>query len=224
MRHLHPLILSLKSLGPQATCAHTKVGMSTLSATGQWLKHLPNKLTIARILVIPLLLVLYPLTDALHVPCAVVFALASATDLLDGYLARKYGNVTPLGALLDPIADKMLVAASLVLLANSGAVPALLAGLLICRDIGVNGIRLMAMERNLKIEVSDFGKLKTMVLLGAIFCLMINQRIWEIPFREIGMISLWIGLLLSLYSAWNYAERFLQMSKIDLNSHGKSGL
>ena len=74
------------------------------------------------------------------------------------------------------------------------------------------------------IEVSDFGKLKTMVLLGAIFCLMINQRIWEIPFREIGMISLWIGLLLSLYSAWNYAERFLQMSKIDLNSHGKSGL
>jgi|LauGreDrversion4_2_1035121.scaffolds.fasta_scaffold151605_2 CDP-diacylglycerol--glycerol-3-phosphate 3-phosphatidyltransferase len=187
--------------------------MSTLSASGQWLKHLPNKLTIARILVIPLLLGLYPLTDALHIPCAILFALAAATDLLDGYLARKYGNVTPLGALLDPIADKMLVAASLVLLANAGAVPALLAGVLICRDIGVNGIRLMAMEKGMQIEVSEFGKLKTLVLLGAIFCLMINERLWGIPFREIGMISLWIGLLTSLYSAWNYGERFLHSDK-----------
>ncbi|MBM4252334.1 MAG: CDP-diacylglycerol--glycerol-3-phosphate 3-phosphatidyltransferase [Deltaproteobacteria bacterium] len=187
--------------------------MSTISATGQWLKHLPNKLTIARILVIPLLLGLYPLTNTLHIPCAVLFALAATTDLLDGYLARKYSNVTPLGALLDPIADKMLVAASLVLLANSGAVPALLAGLLVCRDIGVNGIRLMALEKHMRIEVSEFGKLKTLVLLWAIFCLMINQPLWGIPFREIGMVSLWIGLLISLYSAWNYGERFLQMSK-----------
>ena len=108
-----------------------EVRVSTLSATGQWLKNLPNKLTIGRILVIPVLLVGYPLTEALHLPCAILFALAAVTDLLDGYLARKYGNVTPLGALLDPIADKMLIAATLVLLANAGAIPALLAGLLV---------------------------------------------------------------------------------------------
>jgi len=189
------------------------VRMSTLSATGQWLKNLPNKLTIARILAIPVLLVGYPLTEALHVPCAILFALAAVTDLLDGYLARKYGNVTPLGALLDPIADKMLVASTLVLLANSGAVPALLAGLLICRDIGVNGVRLMALEKQVTIEVSDFGKLKTVVLLGAIFCLLINKRMFDLPLREIGMIGLWVGLLLSLYSAWAYGEGFLKMIK-----------
>ncbi|MCX6107488.1 MAG: CDP-diacylglycerol--glycerol-3-phosphate 3-phosphatidyltransferase [Proteobacteria bacterium] len=190
-----------------------EVRMSTLSATGQWLKNLPNKLTIARILAIPVLLVGYPLTEALHVPCAILFALAAVTDLLDGYLARKYGNVTPLGALLDPIADKMLVASTLVLLANSGAVPALLAGLLICRDIGVNGVRLMALEKQVTIEVSDFGKLKTVVLLGAIFCLLINKRMFDLPLREIGMIGLWVGLLLSLYSAWAYGEGFLKMIK-----------
>ena len=187
--------------------------MSTLSATGQWLKNLPNKLTIARILAIPVLLVGYPLTEALHVPCAILFALAAVTDLLDGYLARKYGNVTPLGALLDPIADKMLVASTLVLLANAGAVPAFLAGLVICRDIGVSGIRLMALEKQMNIEVSDFGKLKTVVLLGAIFCLLINKRMFDLPLREIGMIGMWVGLLLSFYSAWSYGHSFLKMIK-----------
>jgi CDP-diacylglycerol---glycerol-3-phosphate 3-phosphatidyltransferase len=187
--------------------------MSTLSDTGQWLKDLPNKLTLARIAVIPLLLIAYPLTEALHLPCAIVFALAAVTDLLDGYLARKYGNVTSLGALLDPIADKMLIAASLLLLAAGGVVPSILAGLLICRDIGVNGIRLMALQQGLNVEVSDFGKLKTMILSGSIFFLLINKPLFDLPIREIGMVSLWIGLLLSLYSAWGYARSYLELTK-----------
>lgn len=190
--------------------------MANLAYTKEWLKHMPNKLTLARIAAIPLLLVLYPLTERLNVFCAVLFAFAAFTDWLDGYLARKYGNVTPLGALLDPIADKMLIAAALVLLAHSRAVPAFLAGLLIARDIAVSGMRLMAMEQSFKIEVSDFGKWKTTLLSVAIFCLFINEPFLGLPFRPVGMIALWISLGLSLYSAWVYGQAYLEKTKTAL--------
>jgi CDP-diacylglycerol--glycerol-3-phosphate 3-phosphatidyltransferase len=189
-----------------------------LSVTRDWLKHLPNKLTLARIAAIPLLLLIYPFLPSLNVFCAFLFAIAALTDLIDGYLARKYGNVTPLGALLDQVADKMLVAASLVLLANAQVIPAFVAGLLICRDIAVNGIRLMALEQSLKIEVSEFGKWKTTLLSFAIFCLFINERLFNLPFREAGMIMLWGGVALSLWSAWAYASGFLKNTKVSLYS------
>ncbi len=192
--------------------------VTKLVGTKDWLKHLPNKLTLARIAAIPLLLLIYPFLPSLNVFCAVLFAVAALTDLLDGYLARKYGNVTPLGALLDPIADKMLVAASLVLLANSQVIPAFVAGLLICRDIGVNGIRLLALEQNMKVEVSEFGKWKTTILSVAIFCLFVNERLFDLPFREVGMVALWAGVALSLWSAWSYARGFLQKTKISFYS------
>jgi len=196
--------------------------MVDLSDTKHWLRNLPNKLTISRIAAIPLLMCLYPWAatlDFLHIVCAFLFAFAALTDLLDGYLARKYGNVTPLGALLDPIADKMLIAASLVLLASSQVIPAFVAGLLICRDIGVNGIRLLANEQNLTIAVNDLGKWKTTILSVAIFCLFFKDRqILELPFLAVGMVSLWVGLALSLYSAWTYGHSFLQKSKVSFYS------
>ena len=114
--------------------------MTKLTATADFLKHLPNKLTLLRIAAIPLLLIVYPFSPKkLNVFCALLFAFAALTDLLDGYFARKYQNVTPLGALLDPIADKMLMASSLVLLASEGVIWALMAGLLISRDLAKIG-------------------------------------------------------------------------------------
>jgi CDP-diacylglycerol--glycerol-3-phosphate 3-phosphatidyltransferase len=197
--------------------------MVDLANTKDWLRNLPNKLTLARIAAIPLLLAVYPAAIAfdsafLAVVCALTFAVAAFTDLVDGYLARKYGNVTPLGALLDQVADKMLVAAALVLLAAAHAVPAFLAALLICRDIAVNGIRLMALERQVTVAVSDFGKWKTTILSVAIFCLFVNRPLWGLPFTEVGMVGMWVGLALSLYSAWAYGRGFLQKSKISLYS------
>jgi CDP-diacylglycerol--glycerol-3-phosphate 3-phosphatidyltransferase len=183
----------------------------------EWLKELPNKLTLARIASIPILLLLYPFDyKQLNVFCALVFFFAAVTDYFDGYLARKYQSVTPLGALLDPIADKMLVAASLVLLAYTHRIHAILAGVLICRDIGVNGLRLLALEEGRPIEVSDFGKWKTFVLSIAIFCLMVNEPLFGLPFREVGMLSLWASLGLSLYSAWLYGKAFWDSSKTKL--------
>ncbi len=191
--------------------------MTKLVVTSEWIRNLPNKLTLARIAAIPLLLIVYPLSPKkLNVFCAFVFAFAAFTDWLDGYLARKYQNVTPLGKLLDPIADKMLMAASLVLLASADVIWALFAGLLIARDIAINGIRLMAFEQGFTIEVSDFGKWKTTILSFAVFCLFINERLWKLPFREAGWVALWIGLGLSLYSAWMYGRAFLQKAKLDL--------
>jgi CDP-diacylglycerol--glycerol-3-phosphate 3-phosphatidyltransferase len=193
--------------------------VDTDSVPNGWLKRLPNKLTLARIASIPFLLIVYPLDFyAIKILCALVFAFAAATDYFDGYLARKYESVTPLGALLDPIADKMLVAAALVLLAHARSVPPLLAGVMICRDIGVSGLRLLALEQRLTIEVSDFGKWKTVLQDVAIVCLMINERLFDLPLRGVGMLTLWAALVLSLYSAWMYGRSFWEKAKIALYS------
>lgn len=188
--------------------------LDKLTGTKEWLRHLPNKLTLGRIAAIPVLLLIYPLEwEFMRVPCALIFAAAAATDYLDGYLARKHGNVTPLGALLDPIADKMLIAAGLILLARAAAAPAFICALLICRDIAVSGIRLIALEQRVTIEVNEFGKWKTTITAVAIVCLMINKPLFDLPFRPVGMICLWIALGLSAYSAWLYGRAFLQSNK-----------
>ena len=191
-----------------------RLSPSSLVKPAQWLSSLPNRLTLARIAATPVILLLYPLDFfATDVFCALLFIAAAVTDWLDGYLARKYQSVTPLGALLDPIADKLLTAAALVVLVGSSKVPAFLAGLMICRDLGVSGLRLMALEKNLTIDVSDFGKWKTGLQDVAIVCLMINRPVLELPLRPIGMISMWIALGLSLYSAYAYGKSFWENSQ-----------
>lgn len=191
--------------------------MERLETRG-WLKRLPNKLSLTRIAAVPLLLGVYPLattfdSKALKFVCALIFTIAAITDVLDGYLARRYGSVTPFGALLDQVADKVLVAAALVLLASAKAAPAFLAAILICRDLAVNGIRLLALEQNLRIEVNDFGKAKTATLCVAIGCLFVYHPLWNLPFYEVGMICLWAAVGLSLYSGWTYGRNYLQQAK-----------
>jgi CDP-diacylglycerol--glycerol-3-phosphate 3-phosphatidyltransferase len=143
----------------------------------------------------------------------VIFGIAAITDLLDGWIARRFGHVTAIGALLDPIADKMLIAAALILLASADALPVFLAGVLICRDIGVNGLRLLALEQKITIEVRDSGKLKTVFQSVGIFCLFVYKPLFEIRFREIGMICIWVALAFSLYSAWSYASSYWEKVK-----------
>lgn len=178
-----------------------------------WLKNLPNQLTMARIVAVPLLLLIYPLEfETTKVICALVFALAGITDILDGYFARRYNQESRIGALLDPVADKMLAAACLILLADSNALPAWICGFLLCRDIAVTGMRLVALEDGFSIPVSNLGKVKTIVQDVGIFCLLIGPDIFEIPFRKIGMVAIWIALLVSLYSGYLYLENFLEAS------------
>jgi CDP-diacylglycerol--glycerol-3-phosphate 3-phosphatidyltransferase len=191
--------------------------MNKPALSKDFFRNLPNKLTLSRAAAVPLLLLLYPLGfQPLKVMCAFLFAIAAFTDMIDGYLARKYENVTSIGALLDPIADKMLTTAGLLLIAQAGNAPVFLIGLLICRDIAVNGMRMIASDRQFTIEVHTTGKWKTAVMSVAIFCLMINAPLLELPLRPIGMILLWVSIALSLHSAWQYAVTFIEKTKTSL--------
>lgn len=188
--------------------------MSQLFSSLPWLRQLPNQLTLARIAVIPLLLFIYPMDFTVtNVLGALIFAAAGLTDILDGYVARRYDSETRIGALLDPLADKMLSGACIILLANCKALPAFIGGLLLCRDIGISGLRLVSLELGHTIKVSSYGKLKTVFQDVGIFCLLMRMDLFDFPFRVTGMICIWIALMLSLYSGYLYANEFLEITK-----------
>jgi len=175
----------------------------------RWLKGWPNKLTFIRILSIPLLILLFPLDFSfVRILNALIFLGAALTDFFDGYLARRSGQDSIEGALLDPIADKMLIVAGLVLLVAANQLYAWVAILLICREIAVSGIRLLALEKNIHIEVNFLGKAKTTSQVLTIFCLLMYNTGLDFPYRTIGMLSVWVTLFLSLYSGYQYSKEF----------------
>lgn len=191
--------------------------MSIFSFSKDSIRNLPNKLTLSRMAVVPVLLLLYPLGfSALKIICGFLFAIAAFTDMIDGYLARKYQNETSIGALLDPIADKMLTTAGLLLVANAGNAPVFLIGILICRDIAVSGMRLIASDQRFNIEVNMAGKWKTAVMSVAIFCLLINEPLFDMPMHTLGMVFLWASIGLSIYSGWQYSVTFIEKTKSSL--------
>lgn len=179
--------------------------MSNYERTLLFLKGLPNKLTIARIAAIPVLCVLY-LVDIVffRVICAIIFLAAASTDFFDGYIARRYNAISSLGKLLDPIADKLLITAALILLVSNNHIYAWMAIVLICRDIFITGLRLIALENNFSVDVNYYGKLKTFFCIITVATLMVYETVFEIPFRTIGMIFAWISLGFSLYSGYIY--------------------
>src|SRR6478609_6193522 len=142
---------------------------------GTWLVfqlNLPNALTVLRILLVPVVVVALldetPNGDAI---AAGVFALAALTDTLDGYIARQRDAVTTFGKLMDPIADKLLVAASLIALVSLDRLAAWIAMVIIAREFAVTGLRLVAAEQGVVIQASWLGKLKTVLQVAAIICL-----------------------------------------------------
>ncbi|MEZ4741452.1 MAG: CDP-diacylglycerol--glycerol-3-phosphate 3-phosphatidyltransferase [Bdellovibrionota bacterium] len=180
----------------------------------KWLRDLPNQLTLFRIAIVPLLLLLFPLDfRPLKLFCAFMFALAAISDWLDGFIARRYDSITKLGKILDPIADKILTAAALVLLTDAQVIYAWVAGLFLCRELAVSGLRHMAAQQQIEIQVSPLGKWKTFILDVALTCMMVNEPLFGWPWVEVGMICLWTSLLISLYSAWEYGTKFWKMVK-----------
>lgn len=190
-------------------------------------KGLPNYLTLFRIASIPVLLVFYPLSIHLKIGvvqifCAGLFGVAAFTDLLDGYFARRFKLESKIGVILDPIADKTLVATGLVLLVSTGALWTTVAGLFIVREIIVTGARLASIQHGFEIPVSALGKFKTLFLDFAIGFLLVNDQpylfndeaFWGIPWRNIGMILMWIAFFLSMYSAWEYLNNFFKKIKL----------
>ncbi|BCV25003.1 MAG TPA: CDP-diacylglycerol--glycerol-3-phosphate 3-phosphatidyltransferase [Firmicutes bacterium] len=153
--------------------------------------NLPNKLTLARIILVPVFMV----TAWLRLPYAdylatAVFVVAALTDTLDGYLARRRQEITRFGKLLDPLADKLLVSAALLVLVEGGRLGAWVAMIIIGREFAVTGLRAVAAAEGIIIAASRFGKLKTVFQIIAIAALLLRDypfRTWHIPFAGITM-------------------------------------
>lgn len=166
---------------------------------------IPNWLTFARILSLPVLISLTVFQGrAFGVAAAIVFSLAAITDALDGYVARKTGQVTEFGKLVDPIADKIIVATAFVMLVHLDRAPAWMVALIISREFAVSGLRAYAGTRNVIIEARAAGKTKTTLQVLSIICLLINYPLWGFPFKELGWVLFMAAFAATMWSGYQY--------------------
>ncbi|OQW62579.1 MAG: CDP-diacylglycerol--glycerol-3-phosphate 3-phosphatidyltransferase [Nitrospira sp. ST-bin5] len=173
--------------------------------------NLPNLLTLTRILLIPVFVVLFVTPDPdRSLLAAIVFVVAAVTDMLDGYLARRSGQVTKLGKLLDPIADKLLVLSALILLVNVDRVSALVAILIIARELGVTGIRAIAASEGFIIAAETTGKYKMALQVVAIVMLILEGTSLAAlgNLHLAGIVTLYLSLVLGYISGGQYVWSF----------------
>lgn len=177
--------------------------------------NLPNALSLARIFLVPLLVVAlltkFEGRAIVGLPkeyvAAAIFLLASLTDWLDGYLARRRQQITTLGQWLDPLADKLLITAALVSLVQMGRAPAWMAAVVIGRELAVTGLRSVAQTRGQGMPASPLGKLKMTAQVVAIFFLILGpDHLGSVA--VLGMVALWAVLALAIWSAVDYYVAF----------------
>ncbi|HLG43503.1 MAG TPA: CDP-diacylglycerol--glycerol-3-phosphate 3-phosphatidyltransferase [Nitrospirales bacterium] len=175
------------------------------------LAHVPNALTVSRILLIPVFVVFFlEPTPERSLYAAAVFGLAALTDAVDGYLARRWGQVTRLGKLLDPIADKLLILTALFLLVGFDVVEAWVAIVLAGRELFVTGLRNVAAREGVLLEVKTTGKLKMAAQVVAILLLILDGAIparFDLYLWGTGILLL--SMALSLISAAQYCRQFV---------------
>lgn len=169
----------------------------------QW--TLSNRLTMARVVVIPLFIAIcYLPGKGGDILSSLLFVIAAFTDWLDGYLARKRSEVTPFGRFLDPVADKLLVAAALVWLVEADRAPAILALVIIGREITIGALREWLAQHASVVHVSVIAKWKTATQMMAITLLLLNIPIAGVSMHEIGLVLLWLAVVLTLWSGYEY--------------------
>jgi len=200
--------------------------MSTPAKSIIW--NIPNLLTLFRIAIIPILVVLLlPLhkfaapTQSAGFFAALLFALASITDWLDGYLARRMGIVTTFGKFLDPIADKLIVMAALIMILPFSWVPAWMVLVILGREIIITGLRGIASTEGIVIAASQLGKFKTIFQIVAILGLLlhydyhwlfgIDHPYFLVNMHNIGMFYLWIATILTIWSGVDYLVKFMRL-------------
>jgi CDP-diacylglycerol--glycerol-3-phosphate 3-phosphatidyltransferase len=175
--------------------------------------NLPNLLTFLRIALIPVFVVVFylPLSWS-HIGAAALFALAGATDWLDGFLARRLGQTSAFGAFLDPVADKLMVGVTLVLLVDvnptpfSGVLLALPAAVIIGREIVISALRewMAELGERTQVAVSVIGKIKTSAQMLALLLLLYRESIGDFPTAEAGFVLLYVAAVLTLWSMMIY--------------------
>jgi CDP-diacylglycerol--glycerol-3-phosphate 3-phosphatidyltransferase len=173
--------------------------------------NFPNIITILRVTVIPVLffLLLSPGRDGSLI-IAGLFILAALTDLLDGYLARKYEIVTVMGKFLDPIADKLIVNTAMILMIPIGRISAWIVAIIIIRDFVVDGVRAIAQSEGFVIQASRLGKRKTLCQIFAVSALMIHYPFLGADAHAVGTVILYIALVLSVTSGIDYLIKFYE--------------
>ncbi|HLC14722.1 MAG TPA: CDP-diacylglycerol--glycerol-3-phosphate 3-phosphatidyltransferase [Thermodesulfovibrionia bacterium] len=169
--------------------------------------NIPTAITISRILLVPVFIYFVTVLKN-SFSGALVFAVASATDFLDGYLARRSQQVTKFGVLLDPIADKILVISALIVLVDQELIKAWIAIVIIIREFLVTGLRLVAVSREIYISAETGGKLKTGMQIAAILLLFIGHSTvlgWtSAGLSFAGVICLWISMIIGIFSGIKY--------------------
>lgn len=139
---------------------------------------------------------------------AVVFALASISDLLDGFLARRQQLVTTFGQFLDPLADKLVVSAALIMLIPLGRVPAWMVVVIVGRELAITGLRSVAVTEGKVITADELGKKKMVFQIVAILGLLLHYEYYGINFHAVGMFFMWVAVILTLWSGFNYFRSF----------------
>lgn len=183
----------------------------TMEETAVKLLNIPNLLSISRILAVPVFIILMLEPNPARVLAAgIVFSLASATDWLDGYLARKWGQVTKAGKLLDPIADKILIMAAIVILVElrSDVVHSWIAIVIIGREFAVTGLRAIASSDGIVIPAETAGKYKVGAQITAVVSLLLDYYLGNDWLRDIGAAALWFAMILAVYSAFMYFKTY----------------
>lgn len=180
--------------------------------------NLPNALTMARIVVIPLVLwLLWMDTPRTDVYATLLYAAAAVTDLLDGYLARRLNLITVFGKYFDPLADKLLVLSVLVVLVDMARAPAWAAILIIAREVSVTSLRAIASSEGVVIAASGGGKFKAALQMVALVCLLLHHRyvmdLFVIPpfpvsLHDVGLVLLYTSVVFSVTSAYEYVALF----------------
>jgi len=167
--------------------------------------NLANKLTMLRILLIPLVM-FFVLWDFPYgkLISAIIFLCAAFTDGLDGYIARKRKEITNMGKLLDPLADKLLVAAALVSLVEIGQIPAWTAIVIIGREFLVTGLRGIAAAEGLVIAASNLAKIKTVFQIAALSALLLDEYVASVLGFSPGQWLLYLAVLLTVYTGYDY--------------------
>ena len=184
--------------------------------------NLPNALTLLRIFLVPfLVVVLLTKFDGRETVGLIIFLTAVATDFLDGWLARRRGEITTLGALLDPIADKLLISAAFISLVELGLAPAWMVVVVIGREFAVSGLRSIASGRGVVIAASVWGKLKMFTQIAAVSLLILALR--HDGFALPGRIALWLVVAVALVSGTEYFTRFLRRIVLTPPAPGDGG-